>query len=131
MTKVGPIQGPFQLIRAENVPFDNKSLREGIWRISWPAGTMLHSGWSKAMDWLDDRVAKNHITRDSILLAGPYAVPWLVEFYLVAAECAEADDKEGVFDAYAKSASLLLGEDKEKYQQVLLSPWAQEKAHAP
>lgn len=122
-----PMSGPFQLMRVESVPFDKRSLREGIWRLTWPSGTMLHGSWSKAMDWLDDRVAKNTIARDAILLAGPFSVPWLLEFYLVAAQCAEENNKEGVFDAYAKSASLLLGQDSE-YREALLSPWVEERA---
>lgn len=122
-----PMNGPLQLARAESVPSDKRSLRDGIWRLHWPSGVMLFSGWTKAMDWLDDALAKNHVARDAILLAGPYSVPWLLEWYLVAAECAENNDKKGVFDAYAKSASLLLGTNSE-YRPVLLSPWVEERS---
>lgn len=125
MTAV-PVDGPFQLVRVEG--FEDRGLRESMWRLSWPSGTFLFSAWRKSLDWLDDRVAKSVIARDAVLLAGPYSVPWLLEWYLVAGQCAENDDKEGVFDAYAKSASLLLGQDSE-YREALLSPWVEERAN--
>lgn len=122
-----PLGGPFQLVRSESWEDDKTaSIRDGIWRISWPSGTLLHRGWSQAIDWLDDRVAKKVIARDALLLAGPYSVPWVLEWYLVAAAEAEQDNKEGVFDAYAKSASTLLGVGSE-YREALMLPWVEER----
>lgn len=116
-------EGPFTLIRVESEANRALPCREGLWRLSWKDGQMIFSGWSRAMDWLDDLIAKKQIDSNSVLLAGPYAVPWVLEWYLIAANEAERDNREGVFDAYSKSAMELLTQDKDHHDQ-LMKPWA-------
>jgi hypothetical protein len=126
-SKQGWDNGPFQLVQATPGKA-GASKRAGIWRLAFPSGQMLFEGWSKAIDWLDDEVAKSRIKSDAILLAGPYSVPWLLDYYLIACEEAEADNREGVFDAYASSAKALLETDS-AYHDQLMAPWVKERAN--
>jgi len=126
-----PLDGPFQLtqIDAGDLPFARPTPRRGgQWRLAWPTGTMIFGGWIKALDWLDDSVAKRKVSRDAVILAGPFSVPWILEFYLIAGEEAERNNHTGVFDAYAKSAAFLLATESE-YKDRLSDPWVETRAN--
>jgi hypothetical protein len=120
--------GPFLLKQIEEIP-PPKNPRKGMWRVSWPSGTMMFPDWKQALDWLDDGIAKSRIKNDAILMAGPYAVPWLLYWYLIAAEAAEINDREGVFDCYASNAKALLETDS-NYREALKTPWVAERVQS-
>jgi hypothetical protein len=122
---VFPKEGPFLLQQVDETPAP-KDPRKGMWRLSWPNGTMMFGTWKMALDWLDNEIAQSRVENDAILMAGPYSVPWLLYWYLIAAEGAEANDREAVFDCYASNAKLLL-ETNSGYHDALTSPWVAER----
>lgn len=119
-------QGPFSLFRAESVPTAKES--EGIWTITWTHGSMIFAGWNTALSWLEHRVDDGRIFGSTVLYAGALRIPWVIEWYLAAARAAQRGHRPGVFEAYSKSAMLLLDED-EAYElegvtrEALMLPW--------
>lgn len=83
---------------------------------------MIFSGWEAGVKWMEQRFLSGLCASDAIVLAGPFGCPWLLVFYLEAAHAALKGEREKVFDSYAKSATMLLEENK-SYHDDLVKPW--------
>jgi len=104
---VTPVVGPFTIGVVEGTKTSDP--RGGTWKVGWKDGQVLVAGWKEAITWLDAAVRRGQISDEDVILAGSMGTPWILEFYLEAAEAAEIGFIESIWDAWAVSAKRLYG----------------------
>jgi len=118
-----PEPKPIQLTLIDGTRKEGEGKRGGVWRVTWSEGQNLCGGWDEAITFLDSLVRVGQISGRSVILAGSYAAPWILDDYLEAAEAVETGYVEGATDAYARSASKLYEVENNPYKEQLTKMW--------
>lgn len=94
-----------------------------VWTLTQDKFTLV-TRWSDAITYLHQSIRSGEADAEDIILAGPHGTPWILDYYLIAAECVKENDRSGVFDAFGKNAALLVDEYGEMFRDALSAPWA-------